>query len=133
MATSNVALWQTAIDGFVQLIELMGQSAELQNRDMKASGFDANFDEVFTKFSDVILAFDTDENGKTIFDSVSVEQSVTGEAYMEFEEGVTSELWVLYNNRRIKIVDVENIGELNGILKLTLQEKGDSSLESTKA
>ena len=133
MAISNVSIWQTAINGFVDLIEQFGQSAELQTRSINTSSIDSDFDEVFVKFADVTIAFDTDGNGKTIFDSVGVEDSITGEGYIEYSSGVTTELWLLYNSRRIKIISVENIGELNGILKLTLQEKGDSSLESTKA
>jgi len=134
MVTSNVSDWQDVIDGSIELIELWGQAAELQTRAIKNPTLNTtDFDETFTKVQDIILAFDTDDNGKTTFDSVGIEQAKTHEGYFEYVSGVTSEYFILYNNRRFKIISIENIGELNGIYKVNLVELGSTSKEASKA
>jgi SPP1 family predicted phage head-tail adaptor len=134
MAISNVAIWQATIDALVALIENFGQPATLQTRDSKPlrqGSIDSDIK--FTDFKNVIIAFDTNNRGKTTFDSTSTEQSITHELYMEYINGVTSEMWVLYLGRRIRIVDVENIGELNGILKLRCTERGIDQNKASEA
>lgn len=134
MATSNVAIWQATIDALVELIELFGQPAKLQTRNTKPlrqGNIDSELQ--FIDFADVIIAFDTNNRGKTTFDSTSTEQSITHELYLEYIDGVTSEMWILYLGRRIKIIDVENIGELNGILKLRCIERGIDQNKASEA
>lgn len=133
MAISNVEEWQDVIDDLVELIEEFGQDMILQERNLKAPNLGSvDFDLEFTKKSDFIGAIDTKQSGKTIFDGSATEQVISQIIYMEYMDGVTSENWILYNNRRIDIIDVENIGELNGVLKLACAEKGTVDNEANK-
>lgn len=134
MALSNVGLWQNAINNLVRVIERFGQPMELQTRSAQAprnGSTDLTLN--FTKKFDFIGAIDTGNKGKTIFDGSSTEQVVSQIIYLEYRDDVTAEDWILYNNRRLDILDVENIGELNGILKLTCNERGTDANEANKA
>lgn len=134
MATSNVSLWQSTIDALVILIEDFGQNITLQKREtlaLKQGEVDANV--TFTNIATILAAFDTNNRGKTTFDSTSTESSITHEIYMEYRADVDSETWILYLGRRIKIIDVENIGELNGILKLRCIERGSDQKKASDA
>lgn len=133
MATNvNVQIWQATIDSLNVMIDEYGQEAVLQTRTLTApnqAGVD--YKETFTTFAEITLAIDTLSSGVKVFDSTGVETVKTHDGYFEFVEGITSELWLLYKSNRYKIISVEDIGELNGILKLSLNFKG--STEAAKA
>lgn len=139
MATSTVKLWQSAIDGLNKFILIASQPATIQTRTLTTPSLDGvDFDEVFTTFADVKIAFDTEKVGLNIFDSVSVGSSKskgvnkTLVGYLEYISGVTSEMYLSFNGRRLIITQVEDIAELNGIIKITLDERGDDTKEATK-
>lgn len=139
MATSTVKLWQSAIDGLNKFIITASQPAIIQNRSISSPNLDSvDFDEVFTTFADVKIAFDTENVGLNIFDGVSVGSSKskgvnkTLVGYFEYISGVTSEMYLSFNGRRLNITQVEDIAELNGIIKITLDERGDDTKEATK-
>lgn len=136
MATSNVSDWQDAIDSALELIEEWGQNAELQTRDIKNPTLNSvDYDETFTKVSDVIIAIDTENVGTKTFDGIGVadERQTSVSFYLEWINGITSENFILYSGRRFEIVSVDNIGELNGVAKLNVLERGLSSKEASKA
>ncbi len=134
MATSNVAIWQSAIDGLNKFIVEAGQDMEIQTRSLKEPNIGSvDFGETFVLKAEIIGAVDTKNKGRTIFDGSSVERVVSHTIYFEFIEGITAEDWVLYDNRRFDILDVEDIGELNGIIKLDCNERGTIDNEANKA
>lgn len=139
MATSTVKLWQSTIDGLNRFIITASQLATIENRNISAPSLDSvDFDEVFTTFAEVKIAFDTENVGLNIFDGVSVGSAKsrgvnkTLVGYFEFIPGVTSEMYLSFNGRRLNITQVEDIAELNGIIKITLDERGDETKEATK-
>ncbi len=107
----------------------------LQTRNIRgAVGGGVDFTEEFTTKLDFIGAIDTDNKGKAIFDGSGIEVEVTQIIYLEFPTvEVTVDDWVLYDNRRFDILAVENIGELNGILKLECNERGTANNLSSQA
>lgn len=134
MAVSNVALWQSAVDGLNAFILEVGQPMELQTRSIKAPNFGSvDFSQDFQQKVPFIGAIDTGQIGKTTFDGTSIEQRITHIIYLEFIENVTAEDWVLYDNRRFDIINVEDVGELNGILKLECNERGTISNSANEA
>lgn len=138
MATDvNVAIWQDVIDSLNVMIDELGQECELQTRRVTAPTLSkVDYREVFTKFATIKLAIDSSSGtsqGNKTFDSVGVDTVKTHDGYFEFIENVTDELWLLYKSNRYKIVTVEDIGELNGIIKLELNFKGSDSKGASKA
>lgn len=139
MATSTVKLWQSAIDGLNKFIITASQDAIIQNRNINTPTLDSvDFDETFTDFANVKVAFNTENIGLTIFDGVATSATVsrgvnkTLVGYFEYISGVTSEMYLSFNGRRLQITQVEDIAELNGIIKITLAERGDETKEATK-
>lgn len=132
MATVTVSLWQNLVDGIVSFLEQVGQEAELQTRNLQPPAqneVDSRIE--FTTFAVVKrMAFDT-EAGKTTFDGVDTERVFSDTAYMDYIPNVTSELFVLFQGKRFKIISVEDIGEINGILELKLSQLGDSTKATT--
>ena len=132
MATSTVVNWQSLVDGIVNFLEVVGQQAELQIRSLQSPKQNEVDSEIeFTTFKIIEkMAFDT-EAGKTTFDGVDTEQIFSDTAYMEYIPNVTSELFVLFQGKRFKIISVEDVGEIHGILSLQLTQTGDSEKVST--
>jgi head-tail adaptor len=108
-----------------------GQPITLQNRDIVAPDFDTpDFDLDFTNDQNVQGIIST-KRGKTIFDGVATDQPITHRIAIEFLAGITAETWVLFNGRRLDIVDVENIGEQDECLVLLCTDRGTA--EASKA
>jgi hypothetical protein len=132
MATVTVPIWQNLVDGIVRFLEDVGQEAELQTRNLKApeqNEVDSRIE--FTTFAIIRkMAFDT-EAGKTTFDGVDREQVFSDTAFIEYIPNVTAELFVLFQGKRFRIISVEDIGEIHGILSLKLTELGDATKAAT--
>ena len=66
--------------------------------------------------------------GLESFDGVNVETLVTHNIYIRFLPGVTEETWVLFDDRRFDIVDVENLDERKTFLLLRCKERGQKDI-----
>ncbi len=133
MATSTVSIWQNTINSLVELIELFGQSIELQTRDiapLKSGNIDP--DVTFVTFDTVLGAFDT-KSGQVMFDGVSIDDSKEQIIYIEYNENVTSSTWILYNNQRLDIKSVQDIGSLNGIMEIKYVNRGSADDKASQA
>jgi len=69
--------------------------------------------------------------GKTFFDGVGTETPITHEICIEYDadnnvtdDTVTAETWILFNNKRIDILAVENCCEEDEVLILTCAARG---------
>ncbi len=134
MPTVTVSLWQSAVDGILKFVDQTGQEAVIQNVSLRApKAGSTKSRRVFETFANIEkMAFDT-EVGSTIFDGVGTERNFEVTAYMEYIDGVTSEQMILFQDRRYKIITVEDIGLIHGILSLTLSLFGDDDKEASKA
>lgn len=109
---------------FTRNLAKCGQSITLQDRDITPPDFGTpDFDLDFTN-DQVVQAVITTKRGQTIFDGVATDQPITHRLAIEFISGITAETWVLFKGRRLDIVDVENIGELDECLILLCTERG---------
>lgn len=134
MAKTTVKLWQSAVDGILKFIGQTGQKAVIQNVDIrppKAGGTSSR--RVFETFAVIQkMAFDT-EIGSTTFDGVGVERVFETTAYMDYIEGVTAEQMILFQSKRYKIINVEDIGLIHGVLSLQVALFGDEDKEASQS
>jgi SPP1 family predicted phage head-tail adaptor len=105
----------------------------LQARAISPPSFSStDFDETFTNGDDVWAAVNT-VAGKTFFDGVNTDITITHEIFIRFDASVTSETWIEMDDRRIDILDTENLDERDEWLKLICTERGPDNVEATKA
>ncbi len=104
----------------------------LFDRDLTEPQFGkTDFDESFTNPVNVHAAVKT-LAGKVFFDGVG-DVALTHEIVIRFRKGVTSEKWVTFESRRLKVVDVEDIDEDHKYLRLRCTERGADTVEAAKA
>jgi len=109
---------------FLRNLAKRGKSITLQNRAITSPVFGAvDFNETFTTASTVKALVKT-TSGKTFFDGVSVDRVITHIFRIEYLAGVTAETWILFNSRRIDILQVENCCEEDSVLILTCSDIG---------
>ncbi len=82
----------------------------LQSRAITPPTTNVDFAESFTGLATVWARMGTGR-GKTSFDDSEIEVDITHEFTIRFLAGVTSETWVLFENRRFDIIDVEDLEE----------------------
>jgi len=131
MAEVTVPLWQGLVDGIINgIIKPFGQPAVLQTRRIlppSAGSVDSRL--LFETFAEIDkVAFDT-KAGQTTFNNVGVERSKSVDAFLEYIPNVTSELYLLFtnSNTRYEILNVEDIGLINGVIKLELELMGSAT------
>ncbi len=134
MPTVTVSLWQSAVDGILGFVDQTGQEAVIQNVDLRApKAGSTKSRRIFETFATVSkMAFDT-ESGSTTFDGVGTERVFETTAYMAYIEGVTSEQMILFQERRYKILNVEDIGLIHGVLSLQLALFGEEDKDESKS
>lgn len=132
MSVVSVPLWQGAVDGILDFINQVGQEAVIQNVDLRApKAGSTKSRRVFETFATVPkMAFDTD-SGSTTFDGVGTERVFETTAYMEYQDGITSEQIVLFNGKKYNILNVEDIGLIQGVLSLELSLLGDEDKKAS--
>ncbi len=105
----------------------------LQNRAILPPDFEAvDFTEDFTPIATVSALIDT-VSGKTYFDGVNTETDITHEIYIRFDATVTAETWIVFDNRRIDILDTEDLDERHTFMKLTCNDTGESVQAASEA
>ena len=69
--------------------------------------------------------------GREFIGDVNTAEGVTHIFTIRYLNFVTSQHWVLYDERRFDILDVENIDEKNRFLRLRCSERGTKDLNRT--
>ena len=108
----------------------------LNNRDItpplfNTVDFDENFDPIDVGNPESFSLIET-VTGKTFFDGVNTETPITHIIYIPYNENVTAETWITFEDRRIDILRVEDFDERHQFMKLTCNERGLTSREATK-
>lgn len=98
----------------------------LQDRAILAPTTDVDFSESFTENATVWAMINT-VRGKTEFDSADVERSLTHEFTIRFIDGITSESWILLEDERYTIIDVEDLEERHEWMVLRCAKLGNTS------
>ena len=105
---------------------------KLQIRDIVAPVFGSpDYDEQFTDAAEVWAGIDT-VSGKTFFDGVGTETSITHYFYIRYDATVTSETWVEFDNRRFDILTTNNLDERKEFMQLVCVDRGSSALQASK-
>lgn len=99
----------------------------LQDRKIIAPTTTVDFSENFTEAAIVWAKMDTGR-GKTAFDDSEIETDITHEFSIRYLDGITAETWILFENRRFDIIDVEDMEERHEWLVLRCSERGPDSL-----
>ena len=114
----------------------MKDAITLQSREITAPLFNiVDFDENFQTLDPLVpevLALIETVNGKVFFDGVNTETPVTHHIYISFQQAVTAEVWILFENRRFDILRVEDFEERHEIMKLVCVERGLATKEASK-
>jgi len=102
-----------------------GQNVTIQTR--TESIISGQSSEVFATFTGPVPAIIKTVRGKSVFDDTNTERVATHQICLEYISGVTSEMWVLFGTRRIKILTVENCCEADEQLILMCTDRGEDS------
>lgn len=105
----------------------------LQNRNIQPPDFDeVDFTEDFEDLGHTPAMVNT-VRGRTFFDGVNTETPITHEIGIRFDETVTAETWIEFNNRRLDILSVENLDERNEWQLFQCNDRGLVEKEATQA
>ena len=63
-------------------------------------------------------------SGVTAFDNTNIETVITHRICIAFDIDVTAEKWILFKSKRIRIVSVENVCEMDEQMILLCTERG---------
>lgn len=106
------------------------QSRNIETPLFNTVDFDENFDPI--EINPEVYAMFESVNGVTYFDGVSTEIAVTDYIYIMYNEDVTSENWILFDNKRFDILDVVDFERRKDFMKLVCVDKGLVSREGSK-
>ncbi len=97
----------------------------LQNRSIAPPvlASDPDYTETFEDDDTTFSLIET-VSGKTYFDGVDTETTITHHIYIRYDETVTAETWIEFNSKRIDILDVEDLDERQEYMKLVCHETG---------
>lgn len=111
---------------FTRNLNKCGQDITIQTRtEQIINGLST---EVFATFgADPVKAIIKTVSGVSVFDDTNTERVATHKLCLAYQAGVTSEMWVLFGAKRIKILTVEICCEANEQLILMCTERGDDS------
>lgn len=103
----------------------------IQNRSITPPSSGVDFDETFTNESEIDAVVNT-VTGKTYFDDVGVGTNITHEIGFRFDETVTAESWILFNGRRLDILDLEDLDERHMWYRARCVDRGLVTKEASK-
>lgn len=105
----------------------MDEQIVLQSRNITPPATDGvDFSETFTGKATVWAMVNT-VSGQTLFDGTGTERDITHEIGIRFLSGVTAEDWVLFNDERIDIVDVQDLEERHEFMLLKCSNRGTTA------
>lgn len=104
----------------------------LQNQTITEPAFaDTDFGEKFDGDKEIFAKVRT-LSGKTFFDGVNrIDVALTHEVTIRYDIAVTAETWVRYQDRRLDILDVEDLEERHEWMVLRCVERGSKDLGAT--
>jgi len=107
----------------------MRDQITLENRAIRPEEID--FAEDFTTVITVFALIET-ARGLETFDGANVVNLITHKMWIRFIPGITEETWVLFDDRRFDIMDVESLEERKEFLLLRCKERGQKDIEVNK-
>lgn len=72
-------------------------------------------------------------SGKTFFAETNVDVGLTHEIIIRFDEDVNAETWIEFNDRNLKILNIEDLDERHEFLKLRCTDRGNKDLGAAQA
>lgn len=104
-----------------------------KSRDIQAPEFNAvDFAEDFEHKIQAWAMINT-VSGKTYFDGVNTDVNITHEIIIRYDASLTAEDWVEFDDRRIDVVDTEDLDERHEWLLLRCTDKGLKAQGATSA
>jgi SPP1 family predicted phage head-tail adaptor len=117
----------------VSCIGDLSERVKLHDRNMQVPEFgSADFSEKFSGTKTVWANINT-AAGKVFFTGASIDVGLTHEIIIRYDEAVTSETWIEFDDRNLKIVSVENLDERSEFMKLRCTDRGDKDLGASQA
>ena len=105
----------------------------LQTRNLTASLTATDASELFVDTPGNVFAMIKTVSGETFFDDVGTERDVTHHFYIYFDETITSEIWILFNNERFDVLSSEDLDERHEFMLLRATNRGVSTQVATDA
>ncbi len=99
----------------------------LQTRSLTASLTATDASETFVDDPGEVFAMIKTVSGEVFFDGVDPERAVTHHFYIYFDETITSEIWVLFNNERFDVLSTEDLDERHEFMLLRATNRGVST------
>lgn len=121
---------EVCIGDMIDPIELHTRTITTPN--FETVDFDENFEAVDPTVPRVLSMIKT-VKGKTYFDGVGEETIITHNIYITYNPLVTAETWVLFEDRRIDILFVEDLDERHDFMLLTCVDRGLVTKAASKA
>lgn len=111
----------------------LNQKIKVQVRTLNAPESGTHFDLTFADLKEVWAMVKT-TRGTELFDGVGLTNAYTHEFYIRYSSSfaVNAQSWLLWNDDRYNIVDVENLDERNEFLLLKAIKKGDKDINANK-
>ncbi len=103
----------------------MDELITLQERDLTPPPKGVDASETFTDTNPDIWAMIETVTGEKMFDDVGVERDVTHKFTIGFIDGISSETWILFNDDRIDVLDVQDYEERHEFLVLRASNRGN--------
>ena len=110
----------------------MNKSVTLYTRSIIAPILDSvDFEEIFVEPVNVKAMIET-VKGESIFFGANVKTDVTHKFTIRYIPSITFENYIVYDNKRYSILDVENQNEMNKFFILRCSDRGFSNLKVTE-
>jgi len=119
----------------------LNKKIRIQTRDLDESDYDSSqpveqFATVFTRRSTLETVTGILSGGKK-FSGVSIDERTTHIFYVLYSSALevieSSNYFILFREKRFRVVSVTNINEDNQFLAIQVTDRGEDSLEATKA
>lgn len=117
----------------VSCIGDLSERVKLHDRNIQVPEFGSvDFSENFSGTKTVWANINT-AAGKVFFTGANIDVGLTHEIIIRYDDTVTSETWIEFNGRNLKIVSVENLDEYGDFLKLRCTDRGEKDLGASQA
>lgn len=107
----------------------------LQNRSLEPPVNEIDSTDLTEEFTDtlIILSAINTVSGKTYFDGIGTETNITHEIGFRFVEGITAETWILYDERRLDILNLQDLDERREWLLAQCVDRGEAAKDASAA
>ena len=104
---------------------------KIQERSLLTDNMSVDFNENFIDTETVWAGCKT-TRGQEVFGDINTAREITHIFTIRYLDYLTQEYYILYDNKRYDILDVENIDEENRFMRLRCNVRGSDELEATK-